>query len=350
MEKLIFSAALGLIYGVLIWWGARSLPGERWQIAASIPLKKGNSGIWRGMNLTFYGLFTANSVLLSASLVLVMLGSLGVSPFETMILCTPVLLISAVSARIVARWVEKKSSTFTVAGASFIGLLMTPWVVVLCRGVLGGDGHPGIQVTPVMAAVVTCWTLGEGMGRLACLSFGCCYGRSLAQCPRWMQILFKRRHLVFSGPTKKISYESGLDGQAVAPVQVLTSLVCGAAGLASLYLFLESHFSASLWLGLTVSGCWRVISEVFRADFRGGRRFTAYQWMALAAIPYGVLVSLFFPVEGASSPSLIGGLGTLWNPTVILALQGVWLGTFLYTGASKVTASTIEFHVVSERI
>ena len=208
MEKLIFSGVLGLIYGILIWWGALRLPGERWQIAASIPLQKDHAGFWRGVNLTFYGLFTANAVLLSACLVLIMLGSLGLSPLETMIICAPVLLLGAVSARLVARWVEKKSSTFTVAGASFMGLLTTPWVVLLCRGLLGG-GHPGIQVTPIMAAIVTCWTLGEGMGRLACLSFGCCYGRSLDQCPRWMQRLFERRHLVFSGPTKKISYESG---------------------------------------------------------------------------------------------------------------------------------------------
>ena len=35
---------------------------------------------------------------------------------------------------------------------------------------------------------------------------------------------------------------------------------------------------------------------------------------------------------------------------MVLSLQGLWTATLIYSGASKVTAATIEFHVVRERI
>ena len=170
-------------------------------------------------------------------------------------------------------------------------------------------------------------------------------------CPLWVQKAFKHWHLVFSGDTKKISYESGLDGLAVVPVQMLTMIVNGAAGLISLHLFLGGAFTPALWLCLIISGLWRAVSETLRADYRGGGRLSAYQIMALAGIGYGMLISLIFPVGPAgASPSLGLGLSNLWSPAVVLSLQGLWTAALIYSGASKVTAATIEFHVVRERI
>lgn len=350
VNTLVFLAALALLYGGLLWWGVRRLPAERWQIAASIPVGQPQGGHWRGVNLTFYGLFTANAVLIAALVTLTMLGSLGLSPFESLVLVMPLLSLSAPGARLVARWVEKKSATLTVAGASFIALLLAPWAILLGRACLGWDTHPQVQVVPVMAALVVGWTLGEGLGRLACLSFGCCYGKRLDRCPAWSRRLLGRWPLVFTGPTKKIAYEAGLEGQAVLPVQALTSLVYGAAGLAALYLFLQGHFRLSLSLGIILAGGWRVFSETLRADYRGGGRLSAYQWMFLAAMPYCLLMILLFPAAAAPSPALAAGLQVLWSPAVVLVLQGLWLATLLYTGTSRVTAATIEFHVVRERI
>jgi hypothetical protein len=44
------------------------------------------------------------------------------------------------------------------------------------------------------------------------------------------------------------------------------------------------------------------------------------------------------------------GIHTVWQPDVMLFLLLVWLGIFLHTGCSKVTGSTISFHVHSNRI
>ena len=107
MDNLLFTLGLGALFAVLLWW-SRRLPGERWQIAAAIPVGRSDNGRWRGVNLTFYGMFTANAVLLAAALMLVMLGSLGISPFEVMVVMLPLISLSAPAARLVARWVEHK--------------------------------------------------------------------------------------------------------------------------------------------------------------------------------------------------------------------------------------------------
>ncbi|MCB2193670.1 MAG: prolipoprotein diacylglyceryl transferase, partial [Deltaproteobacteria bacterium] len=336
MDKFIFVAGLGALFAVLLWW-SRRLPGERWQIAAAIPVGKAPGGRWRGLNITFYGMFTANAVLLAAALMLIMLGSLGISPFQVMVVMLPLISLSAPAARLVARWVEHKPATLTVAGAGFAALVLAPWLTLLARACLDREAGEALQVTPVLAALVICYTLGEGLGRLACLSFGCCYGRALVACPEWVQTMFKHWHLVFSGETKKISYESGLNGLAVVPVQMLTMIVNGAVGLVSLYMFLNGAFTAALWLCLMVSGLWRAVSETLRADYRGGGSLSAYQIMALAGIVYGILMSLIFPVgSGLATPSLGLGLDTLWSPAVVLSLQGLWTVSLIYSGASKV--------------
>ena len=50
--------ALALVFAVIYRALFRELPRERWQFVASLPLAKNSDGSWRGLNLTFYGLFT----------------------------------------------------------------------------------------------------------------------------------------------------------------------------------------------------------------------------------------------------------------------------------------------------
>jgi hypothetical protein len=49
---------------------------------------------------------------------------------------------------------------------------------------------------------------------------------------------------------------------------------------------------------------------------------------------------------GLPPPDLGAGLRILWHPGLLLMLQGLWVASFLYTGRSKVTAATLNFHVV----
>jgi hypothetical protein len=44
------------------------------------------------------------------------------------------------------------------------------------------------------------------------------------------------------------------------------------------------------------------------------------------------------------------GIRLLWQPGVILCLQGLWLGIFVFTGRSRVTTATLSLHVVKDQI
>jgi hypothetical protein len=165
-----------------------------------------------------------------------------------------------------------------------------------------------------------------------------------------MQRWFTGRSLVFFGPTKKIVYAGGLEGQPVLPVQVVTSAVFGAAGALGLYLHLQGLYAPAMLSALTITQLWRVLSEFLRADHRGGGRLTTYQWMSLFAIAYGAAMVLLWPSPAGPAPILSLGLATLWNPGVILFLQGVWLLVMLHSGRSRVTGAHVHFFVNQEMI
>jgi hypothetical protein len=130
----------------------------------------------------------------------------------------------------------------------------------------------------------------------------------------------------------------------------MTALVCVSVGLLGCALFLSGQFAVAFLLVVTVTQLWRLLSEFLRADFRGGGRLTAYQWMGLAALPYAFLLAILSPPESSPVPLLPLGLAVLWSPGVLLALQGLWVTIFLCTGRSSVTGATLDFHVCKERI
>jgi prolipoprotein diacylglyceryltransferase len=350
MMNEIFVIALGLLFGAVLVWSWRTLPQERWQVLAVMPIRKNGGDTWEGLNITFYGVFHACSITLASILALIMLGSINVDPLDALLLMAPLLSVCVPASRIVARIVEGKPQTITVAGAAFVGLILAPWLTLAARQALGDRVGDGMAVLPVLAAIATAYAFGEGLGRLACISYGCCYGKPLSQCPPIVQRLFRNHGFVFTGHTKKISYESNLAGTAVVPIQAVTSVVCVAAGLAGLYLFLRAQFAISAIAVLAITQGWRAFSETLRADYRGKGKLTVYQYMAFVAIGYGVLIALLFPSPAQLNPILTNGLAELWSPWVLLVLQGLWFITLYNYGRSRVTGSTLTFHVRESEI
>ncbi|MDT8441926.1 MAG: prolipoprotein diacylglyceryl transferase [Desulfuromonadales bacterium] len=348
MLEVLFVLGLGLGSLLYLAWGVRSLPVERWQFLAALPTARDpRDEHWCGINLTWYGFLSANAYLLAIMLFLVLTAAAGVPLEATLLFCGGLLALCVPASRLVARLIEKKAHTFTVGGAVFIGLLAAPWLMGLLRSWLGHE-FAGL---PVLAALAIAYALGEGLGRLACLSFGCCYGRPLDDCPPLLQRLFARRAVRFFGTTKKIAYAGGLEGVPVLPVQALTALLYTATSLCSTALFLGGQFLAAFCLCLIVTQLWRVGSEWLRADFRGhGRALTAYQWMGLTALPYSLLALLLLPAGLPVEPRLAVGLQALWQPGLLLTLQALWLLLFLFTGRSEVTGARLSFHVHAERI
>jgi len=59
MQHQIFVVVLALLLALIMRWGFKHLPDEKWQILASVPLRKNETDSWTGVNLTYYGLLSA---------------------------------------------------------------------------------------------------------------------------------------------------------------------------------------------------------------------------------------------------------------------------------------------------
>ncbi len=350
MSPELFLAAAGLAGLAYLAWGFHWLPQERWQVLACLPLTKKGRGRWRGLNITWYGLLVANAQAFAVALLFMLLGSLEVEWPTSAGLLALMLGLCLPGSRWLAQLVEKKSHTFTVGGASFLGLLLAPalpWLASWLPG-LGAAGQ--IPALAWCAAVTCAYALGEGLGRLACLSFGCCYGKPLEECPAWLQRIFARCCFVFEGANKKIAYAGGLEGKKVFPIQALTALVCLGAALGGAYLFLRGDYASALLISSLITQAWRVLSEFLRADYRGGGRLSAYQLMAGGAGLWTLGLAWLLPRAATLPPALEQGLGLFAAAGPLLVVQAAWLFTFFYYGRSRVTTSVLSIQVLQSRI
>jgi hypothetical protein len=285
---------------------------------------------------------------IAVAVLLLLLGGLDVPPSAIVLLAAVMLLLCVPASRLVAGVVEKKAHTFTVGGAVFVGIIAAPWIIFAMNRV-SLDTSWELPPLATLAAFSIAYTFGEGMGRLACLSFGCCYGKPLEDCGPKVRRLFTPIALVFTGETKKIAYAANMGGVAVVPVQVLTSLVHVCGGLAAILLFMHGAYGASFALSITVTQGWRFASELLRADYRGRGSLSAYQVMGVVAIIYVWGAMLLLPNTMARF-SLTDGLASFWSPNIIISLQFIWLSILLYTGLSRVTSAEMKFFVRRDRI
>lgn len=351
MNDLIFLAALTGLLALLLTWGFTHLPGERWQMLASIPRRKQDDGQWQGTNLTYYGFFIATSQLLAICLLLILLASTHISLIGALLATGLILLVCIPAARVVAILVEKKRHTFTVGGASFVGIILAPWSILLVEKILNTSFFPCfLPMLPVLAAMAVAYTLGEGLGRLGCISFGCCYGKKISDCGPLTGQLFSKAAFIFNGPTKKAIYEGRLGGEPLVPIQAVTCILYCFTAILGSFLFLRGHATATLVLSICVSQIWRIASETLRADFRGFAKISAYQKMGAMAVLYIGLVAGLSPVQHIPASDIGLGLRVLWQPGLILGLQVLWLVFFVFFGRSTVTTSTLSFQLVRENL
>jgi hypothetical protein len=349
MSNVLFVTGLaGLLIGILT-WGVRTLPAERWQMIAAVPLSKDEHGGWHGLNLTYYGLFSATASTFGTALTIVLLGSVGTPMLAAAAVIGTMLAICVPASKVLAWVIEGKRNTFTIAGAAFLasvimppGLLAAQWLLMMELGIL-------IYVMPTLAAAAIAYAFSEALGRMACLSFGCCYGKPVREAGPRLSRLFGRFPLVFHGNTKKVAYASGMANQPLVPVQTITAIVFTAAGLIGLAFFLTGHFRLAAIIPAVATWGWRALSELLRADHRGYSRISVYQLMALIAIAYLVAAITLLPGNGPT-PNVMAGLSLFASVGVIVLLEALWVGLFLFYGRSRVTGSIMSFHVVTERV
>jgi hypothetical protein len=350
MADLVFITILGAMLGILLLWGFRTLTHERWQILATIPLYKSDDGSWEGVNITWYGLLSATAYVISAALLFILAGSIHVPPLFTLAIVVIILSLAMPAARIIAMIVEHKKHTFTIAGAFFVAVIIAPPVLWLLNSTLGQVMGVQVPLLPVMACMAIAYTFGEGIGRLACISFGCCYGKPVADAHPVLAQLFRHWNFTFRGETKKIAYASGLQDVPVIPVQALTATLYTITGLVAVLLFLKSHYLLTFIITMLTTQLWRFISETMRADYRGGGSFTAYQLMSVVATAYALAIGLWLARVPVLEASITDGLEVLWHPGMLLFLQLLWIVSFIYTGRSSVTESNLQIRICREKI
>jgi hypothetical protein len=344
MNELLFVGSLGTILALTLRWAFVALPRDGWQVAVAVPLRRDPDGLWSGANLTFYGAWSATAVVGGAALFVVCLASIGTAAPGALALVGTMYGVGMLASSLVARFVERRRSGFSVAGAAFVGFLALPLATRLLRP--AGMTAP---LLPVLAAAGTAYLLAEAVGRLACISFGCCYGKPLEAYRGRLRRLLEHFPVEFHGATKKIAFESGMEGVKVVPIQAATSTVYVLLGIAGLWLFLQGFFRAALIATLVPGQLWRIASEFHRADYRGEDRWTPYQTMAGSVAAGALALGLILP-DASGAPHLGVGLRALWDPTTILVLEALWLVTFIRRGWSSVTGARLSFFVQRDRI
>ncbi len=342
-----FIIILTLFTTVLIWWGAKNLTKEKWQFFVIVPWKKHDNGNWDGLNLTYYGVFNAIAYTLAVSILIILMISAGVKLMSSIILAIALLAICMPASRIVAWVVEGNPHRFTVGGAAFTGIICLPWVMELLNTFILTESP--IPVIPASAACACAYAYGEGVGRLACLSFGCCYGTPLNQLNPKLQGILKPIATTFSGVHKKACYTDNLEHVPLVPVQLLTSIFFTTSAIISIILFCNGWFKTAFILTIIATQGWRFTSEFLRSDDRGEGKLSAYQIMALTAIVYSLFISWNFNTN-FPTVDIINGLSQFWTPGMLLGMQALALLVLLYTGSSTVTGSTVKFRVNKDRV
>lgn len=350
MTSILFILILASLFAALFYWGFRHLPREDWQIMATVPATRNDDGSWRGINLTFYGFFNASACVFAAAIVLLLMSSIGVPIIATITLLSLLLIVCLPAAKVVARLVERKKSTFTVGGASFVGILLLPWLIQLFNNMTSSRATLRVPIVQMLAATAIAYAFGEAFGRLACISFGCCYGKLLWHTPASLQKIMSRFCFVFRGHTKKVAYASDMSGLPLIPIQAVTAIISTLAGLAGTFFFLNSQWIPAVLVPLSTTQIWRALSETLRADYRGGGTVSAYQIMAIAGLIYSVVFLLRIDTISTQLPDVVAGLRAMINAAVLIPLELLWIIVFLYVGRSSVTGSRISFHVVQDRI
>lgn len=347
MERILFCAGVALFFTALFAWGFRALPREEWQFLAAAPTKRLSSRMWDGRNLTFYGFFNALAQLVALLFFALLASSVGIPVLMSLATILLLMSVSMPASRLLARLIEKKPNTATVSGGFFAGVVFAPAAVWV--GSLATGADVAVSSAPMYAAMAIAYAFGEGTGRLACLSFGCCYGRPLSDNPRSLDRFIRPLGLVFTGKTKKISYASGWEGKLVWPVQAVTSVINSATGLLGVCLFLSGRYRSAMVVTIAITQLWRLVSEFFRGDYRGEQKFSFYQIFSVLSVLFIFLAGSLLP-PSETSADLKAGFASLWNLPLILFLQGWTLFVFWHSGRSSVTGATLSFHVRKENI
>ena len=103
MNDISLLTILAVMLAGYLYWGIRTLAQERWQIAAAVPLRKRDDGEWSGVNLTWYGILTANAYVVAVAVLFILMGAARVPLAGTSAMAAAMLSLCIPASRLVAR-------------------------------------------------------------------------------------------------------------------------------------------------------------------------------------------------------------------------------------------------------
>ncbi len=200
----------------------------------------------------------------------------------------------------------------------------------------------GAPWTRLLDALALATPPAHALGRLACLSYGCCHGRE-ARGPL---------AITYENPSAKACWDAGLRGRPIHPTQLYS-----AASNLGFYVALAALLPGSALpeggcaaLYLACLGALRFVEESFRGEPAPRRLgITVYQWFCLAQVALGaalwwhVATSPPTPLAAAAFAPALSRAAEEW-PSLALAalavtaafgLQGARLGTFSLDAAPE---------------
>ncbi|MBC7195846.1 MAG: prolipoprotein diacylglyceryl transferase [Deferribacterales bacterium] len=355
MEIIIFLSAYICFLGFFTYFGIKFFPKENYQVLCIIPVKKYKNGKWYGLNITYYGLISAISYTFAVFTFLILTKSYSIK-IQIIVISAILILISCMpAARFMARIIEKKKNTFTISGAAFIGTLLSPIIFFATSYLFTLDLNFARKIAFILlSALSVSYILGEGVGRLACISFGCCYGKKVDEYHGVFKNFFNKFNTVFEGKTKKASYEGGCENIKTIPVQSLSSIIYNTTGLIGIILFSLGYIKTCFVLTVVVANLWRFVTEFLRNDHRGTiKKYSNYQYFSFITIFYAFLIVLIFNVDIDKNGiffDIKSGFNEIKNFWITTFLLSIFVVSFIYTGISKVTYAKLEIEVFSKNI
>jgi len=347
MIENIFLIVFSFLLFLIVYIGIRYFPSERFQFLATIPYKQLSDGRWLSMNLTYYGLFNAIAYTIGSMVVVILLLSAGITFLEIFLIMGFTFLICMPASKIIAYIVENNKTGFTVGGAVFIGVLVSPIAIYIGIFLSRGEGEFTRFFIPIISAMSIGYIFGEGIGRIGCLSFGCCYGKNVDELQnRILKKIFSKFYTVYTGRLKKAQYASNLCNKKTVPVQSIGIILYNLTGLICTYLFLKGHFYIALILAVSVSQIYRFVSEFLRDDYRGEGKISAYQKMTILNIVTILIYSYVFKnTEYLSLIDLQDAIHNIFEIKIIIFFLFLFILSFIYTGVSSATYSITNFRL-----
>lgn len=300
--------------------------------------------LYQGASVTFvnFGVFLGVGALLSMLHIWFYLSAYAVLPDSRHIfqLILSIALSIPVSSYVITRLLDLKT---WIAGEKTFWEYIRTVSFGLWGGLIGGIsiliGFAVYTQTPLLALLdgfAVGIPLGQMMGRLGCLNYGCCHGRECSQEHHWGIRYFSKQ-------SKILRYDPKLAGKRVYPTQLYSAI-------ANFLIYVSLLMVCTVWSGrpegflaglyMSLYGLKRFGVEFLRGEFPRTYFYglTLWQWLSLAFLVggLGILSVVVFAGQPVSAGDYAVGFQSVRSSVWMIGLMSIVLGLAFGTHGKKI--------------